>query len=98
MERTKLAPDIPTSDEVGLKDFNIGSWYGVWAPRDTPDAIVDKLASAMAEVSQDPAFIATTTGLGIVPTGRGPNEFADFIKAEVETNTALLKDAGYKPE
>jgi tripartite-type tricarboxylate transporter receptor subunit TctC len=97
-ERTKLAPDIPTSAEVGLKDFNIGSWYGVWAPKDTPDAVVDKLASAMAEVSKDPAFIATTTGLGIVPTARGPAAFAAFIKTEVETNTALLKDAGYKPE
>jgi tripartite-type tricarboxylate transporter receptor subunit TctC len=97
-ERTKLAPNIPTSDEVGLKDFNIGSWYGVWAPRDTSDAIVDRLASAMAEVSKDPAFIATTTGLGIVPTARGPKEFTAFIKGEVETNTTLLKDAGYKPE
>jgi tripartite-type tricarboxylate transporter receptor subunit TctC len=52
----------------------------------------------MADVSRDSAYTATTTGLGIVPTGRGPQEFADFIKAEVETNTALLKDAGYKPE
>jgi len=97
-ERTKLAPDIPTSAEVGLKDFNIASWYGVWAPKDTPDAVVDKLASAMAEVSKDPGFLATTTGLGIVPTARGPKEFATFIKSEVETNTALLRDAGYKPE
>ena len=97
-ERTKLAPDIPTSAEVGLKDFNIGSWYGVWAPKDTPDPVVDKLASAMADVSKDPAFIATTTGLGIVPTARGPKEFAAFIKGEVESNTALLKEAGYKPE
>ncbi len=97
-ERTKLAPDIPTSAEVGLKDFNIASWYGVWAPKGTPDAVVDKLASAMAEVSKDPAFLATTTGLGVVPTARGPAAFAAFIKSEVETNTALLKDAGYKPE
>jgi len=97
-ERTKLAPDIPTSAEVGLKDFNIASWYGVWAPKGTPDAVVDKLASAMADVSKDPAFLATTTGLGIVPTARGPAAFAAFIKSEVETNTALLKDAGYKPE
>jgi tripartite-type tricarboxylate transporter receptor subunit TctC len=93
-ERTKLAPNIPTSDEVGLKDFNIASWYGVWAPKDTSDG----LAVAMAEVSKDPAFIATTTGLGIVPTARGPKEFTAFIKGEVETNTTLLKDAGYKPE
>src|SRR5258708_4581319 len=97
-ERTKLAPNIPTSDEVGLKDFNIGSWYGVWAPKDTSDAVIDRLASAMAEVSKDPAFIATTTSLGIVPTARGPKEFTAFIKGEVETNTALLKEAGYKPE
>ncbi len=73
-ERTKLAPNIPTSDEVGLKDFNISSWYGVWAPKDTPDPIVDKLASAMAEVSKDPGFIEKTTSLGIVPTARGPKD------------------------
>jgi len=96
-ERTQLAPNIPTSAEVGLEDFNLSSWYGVWAPKDTPDAIADKLASAMAAVSKDPAFIATTTSLGIVPTARGPKEFPAFIKSEVETNTALLKEAGYKP-
>ena len=52
----------------------------------------------MAEVSKDPGFIAKTTSLGIVPTARGPKEFAAFIKTEVETNTALLKEAGFKPE
>jgi len=97
-ERTKLAPDIPTSSEVGLKDFNISSWYGVWAPKATPDGIVDRLAAAMAEVSKDPSFVAKTTSLGIVPTARGPKEFAAFIKSEVETNAALLKDSGFKPE
>jgi len=97
-ERTQLAPTIPTTAEVGLKDFNISSWYGVWAPKATPDAIADRLAVAMAEVSSDPAFIAKTTSLGIVPTARGPKEFAAFIKSEVETNSQLLKDAGYKPE
>ena len=97
-ERTQLAPAIPTSNEVGLTDFNISSWYGVWAPKGTPDLVVDRLASAMAEVSRDPAFISKTTGLGIVPTARGPKEFAAFIKGEVDTNKALLEDAGYKPE
>ena len=97
-ERTQLAPNIPTADEVGLKDFVISSWYGLWAPKDTPDPIVDKLASAMAEVSKDPGFIAKTTSLGIVPTARGPKEFAAFIKTEVEVNTALLKESGFKPE
>ena len=61
-------------------------------------AVVDRLAAAMAEVSKDPAFIAKTTSLGIVPTARGPKEFAAFIAGEVTTNTALLKDSGFKPE
>jgi len=97
-ERTQLAPDIPTTDEVGLKNFHLSSWYGVWAPKDTPDAVVTRLSGAMAEVSRDPGFIAKTTSLGIVPTARGPKEFATFIKQEVETNTALLSAAGFKPE
>ncbi|WP_421995739.1 Bug family tripartite tricarboxylate transporter substrate binding protein [Reyranella sp.] len=97
-ERTKLAPDIPTSDQVGLKDFNISSWYGVWAPKDTPEPVVDKLAAAMAQVSRDPGFIEKTTSLGIVPTARGPKDFAAFIKGEVEANTALLRESGFKPE
>jgi tripartite-type tricarboxylate transporter receptor subunit TctC len=96
--RTALAPDIPTSDEVGLEGFNISSWYGVWAPKGTPDPIVERLAAAMAEVSKDKGFVAKTGALGIVPTARGPAEFAAFIKKEVETNTKLLRDAGYKPE
>ncbi|MDP1753557.1 MAG: tripartite tricarboxylate transporter substrate binding protein [Reyranella sp.] len=97
-ERTPLAPNVPTSAEAGLKDFNLSSWYGLWAPKATPDPVVNRLAAAMAEVSKDPAFVAKTTSLGIVPTARGPMEFAAFIKQEVETNTALLKDANYKPE
>jgi tripartite-type tricarboxylate transporter receptor subunit TctC len=97
-ERTTLAPNIPTTDEVGLTGFHLSSWYGVWAPKDTPDPIVERLATAMAEVSKDPAFIAKTTGLGIVPTARGPKDFAAFIKTEVDTNVALLRDSGFKPE
>ncbi|MBI3197985.1 MAG: tripartite tricarboxylate transporter substrate binding protein [Rhodospirillales bacterium] len=97
-ERTPLAPNVPTAAEAGLKDFNLSSWYGVWAPKDTPDPVVNRLAAAMAEVSKDPAFVAKTTSLGIVPTARGSREFAAFIKQEIETNTALLKDAGFKPE
>jgi len=53
---------------------------------------------AMAEVSKDKGFVAKTGSLGIVATARGPKDFAAFIKSEVETNTTLLRDAGYKPE
>src|SRR5260370_3959445 len=77
-ERTKLAPNIPTSDEVGLKDFNIGSWYGVWAPQGTPYPHVDKLRSGRAPGSQDPALITTTTSPGRGPTAPAPQECTCF--------------------
>jgi tripartite-type tricarboxylate transporter receptor subunit TctC len=97
-ERTGLAADIPTTGEVGLEGFNISSWYGLWAPKGTPDPVVERIAVAMAEVSKDKGFVAKTGSLGIVPTARGPADFAAFIKSEVDTNTKLLRDAGYKPE
>ena len=50
------------------------------------------------ETGTGKGFIAKCGALGIVPTGRGPQEFAAFIKSEVDTNTTLLRDAGYKPE
>jgi tripartite-type tricarboxylate transporter receptor subunit TctC len=96
--RTPLAPNVPTSAEVGLKDFNLSSWYGLWGQKDLPEPIVAKLAASMAEVSKDKGFLDKTASLGIVPTARGPKDFAAFIKSEVETNVALLKDAGFKPE
>jgi tripartite-type tricarboxylate transporter receptor subunit TctC len=97
-QRTQLAPNIPTTGEVGLTNFNASTWQGVWAPKATPDTIVGRLASALAEVSKDPDFIAKTALVGNLPTARGPKDFAAFIKSEVETNTELLKEAGYKPD
>lgn len=97
-ERTPLAPNVPTSAEVGLKDFNLSSWYGLWGQKDLPEPIVARLAAAMAEVSKDKGFLDKTTSLGIVPTARGPKDFAAFIKSEVDINVALLKEAGFKPE
>ena len=89
-QRTQLAPNLPTTGEVGLTNFNASKWQGVWAPKATPDTIVVRLASALAEVSKDPDFIAKTALVGNLPTARGPKDFAAFIKSEVETNTELL--------
>src|SRR5260370_15258650 len=55
--RTQLAPDIPTTAEGGLKDFNISSWYGVRGPQAAPDAGVDRLAAPLAHVFTDPALL-----------------------------------------
>ena len=60
--------------------------------------IVDRLPRRWRKSPRTRPSSPRPPALGIVPTARGPKEFAAFIKSEVETNTALLKDAGYKPE
>jgi len=97
-ERSSLAPEIPTAVESGLKDFVTGSWYGIWAPRAVPDAVVNRVASAMTEVAKDPQFLEKTRAVGIIPTLRGPAEAAAFTRAEAEKGIALLNAAGFKPE
>jgi hypothetical protein len=93
----RCAPDIPTTDEVGLTGFNISSWYGVWAPKATPDPIVDRLAVAMAEVSKDKGFIAKTGALAS-SDGARPGRLRGVHQDRSRDQHKLLQDAGYKPE
>jgi tripartite-type tricarboxylate transporter receptor subunit TctC len=98
-KRSNLAPDVPTFKESGLPNFAYESWYGFWAPKDTPpDRIVALNAAinaATAEVAKSGAFAA----LGIEPVANEtPAQFKAYIAAEVKEGAELLKDAGFKPE
>ena len=52
--RLKSLPDLPTADEAGLKGFELGVWHGVFAPKGTPPAIVQKLSAALQGRAQGP--------------------------------------------
>ena len=98
LQRSSVMPNMPTVNEAGVPGYEATIWLGIMAPKGTPKPIVDRVAAAMAEVSKDPLFLERTRSLGIVATARGPADFTAFIKREVEVNTALLREAGYKPE
>lgn len=53
-ERMKTLPDIPTTGEAGLPDFEISVWYGLYAPAKTPAHVLERLSAALQEVVQDP--------------------------------------------
>jgi tripartite-type tricarboxylate transporter receptor subunit TctC len=98
-KRSSLAPDIPTFKESGLPNFAYESWYGVWAPRDTPPdriaALNAAINAATAEIARSGAFAA----LGIEPVANEtPAQFKAYIAAEVKEGAELLKDAGFRPE
>lgn len=97
-KRSSLMPDVPTFKESGLPTFSYESWYGVWAPRDTPADRIATLNAAINTATAELAKSGALAGLGIEPVTETAAQFKAFIAADVKEGTELLKDAGFKPE
>jgi tripartite-type tricarboxylate transporter receptor subunit TctC len=99
--RLAVAPEIPTVDEAGLPGLYVSVWFGIWAPKGTPHAIIDKLNAAMVSSLADPETRQRLGELGqeVVPREQqSPEALAAFQKDETEKWWPLVKAAGIKPE
>ena len=100
-ERLKVAPEIPTVDEAGLPGFYVTTWHGMWAPRGTPDAVVERLNAAAREALATEKVKQRFDDLGQEippPEMQTVAALAAFQRAEVERWTPLLKAANLKTE
>jgi tripartite-type tricarboxylate transporter receptor subunit TctC len=98
-ERTSLAQDVPSLAEYPeLKGVTVTVWYGLFAPAKTDPAIVAKLHESLAAVVQEPAVVERLLAANTRPVGNSPKEFADFLAAENEKFSALVKATGIKAE
>ncbi len=97
-KRSSLAPDVPTLAESGLPGFAYNSWYGVWAPKDTPAERVAALNAAINAATAELGKSGALAQLGIEPVTQTPAQFKAFIAKEVAEGAELLKNAGFKPE
>ena len=91
-------PDVPTFAESGYKDLVTGSWYAVWAPAKTPEAIVTKLNADIVKVINQPDVRNRILELGGEPVGNTLAEFDAFQKAEAARWAKVVKDSGAKAE
>lgn len=93
--RSRLVPDVPTLDELGLKGFEAGSWQAMLAPAHTPRPIVDKLSKAVETALADPAIQKRYTELGYqMPRKVGPEALAEYLASESEKWGPLAKATG----
>jgi len=83
-KRAAALPDLPTIAEAGLPGYEVNVWYGLFAPRGTPRAIVAKLAQDVAAVMQAPENRERWTTLGVDPEGTTPEQFAAYFRADIE--------------
>lgn len=80
--RSAQAPEIPTAQEAGLKDFEAGVWYGFAAPAGTPKPIINKLNAVIAKALRTPEVTEKLAGLGLTVVADTPEQFAAFVAAE----------------
>jgi tripartite-type tricarboxylate transporter receptor subunit TctC len=81
-KRSSLAPELPTVAEAGVPGYEAITWYGVLAPRATPQAVIGTLNRERL------------AALGIEPTASTPQEFANYLKADIAKWTRAIRDAG----
>ena len=96
-QRIKALPDLPTVQESGIKDFQVGIWHGMWAPKGTPKPVIDKLSTALQAALKDPNVVAKFADLGTEPVPQDqatPAALAKHLKAEVDKWAPIIKKAG----
>lgn len=81
-ERAPLLPDVPTVQESGVPGFVSVTWFGLMAPKGTPEAIVAKLNAAVTEILKDPDIQTQFAKLGVQPAPMSIPETAKFIHEE----------------
>ncbi len=96
--RLPYLPDVPTATEAGLPGFDATVWWGVVAPAKTPSAIVARLHAEIDKALRDPAVAKRLEDAGVVITPQTPEQFGQFIAAQTDLWSRVVKSAGIKPD
>ena len=98
-KRTALAPDLPTVQEtLGLREFDMGAWTGLFGPANLPKDIVDKLSGALLKILNRPDMRERMLAANIEPIPSDPVSFGVMVKQQLEVWGSKVKDAGIEPE
>jgi len=92
--RAAVLPDVPTMQEAGVKGYVNVLWAGVLAPKGTPDAIIKRLNSEIVSALKTEGVRKVLAARGATPKPSTPEEFAAFIKAELDKWSRVVKEAG----
>jgi tripartite-type tricarboxylate transporter receptor subunit TctC len=96
-QRLPTMPEVPTLAEGGVPIEGLG-WNGIFVPAGTPQAIIDRLQVEIAKVLRSKEVQDDAAVLGTIAGGERPQEFAAFVRGEVQKWGKVIKDAGIKAE
>jgi tripartite-type tricarboxylate transporter receptor subunit TctC len=93
-ERSSLLPDVPTVEEAGVPGYVYYTWFGLWAPRKTPQPIIDKLHAEIKKAIADPTVKARIVAAAGEPMDMPLADINPFLKAEIAKWADVVKRAG----
>jgi tripartite-type tricarboxylate transporter receptor subunit TctC len=97
-ERNPAVPDVPTMAELGMADFDVGTWSALVGPRGLPSEVVRKLNEAVNAVVNDPVIRKRLVDEGAEIRLMTPRETTDFMRTENVRWVKVVKDAGISPQ
>jgi tripartite-type tricarboxylate transporter receptor subunit TctC len=95
-KRSAEYPDLPTFAEAGLPQYDTNAWYSMHAPAGTPADVVRRLNAELVAILRDPDILARFKQLSTDPVGNSPEEFAAFVRTELDKYARIIKAAGIK--
>ncbi len=97
-KRNPAFPDVPCALEVGLPDYTVTTWYGVWAPKGTPPDVQTRIVEEMRKAAATDELKAIWASNGAELGSQTPAQFGAFVSGEVKRWAAVVKTSGAKLE
>jgi tripartite-type tricarboxylate transporter receptor subunit TctC len=97
-KRSPALPDVPCAAEVGLPDYTVTTWYGLWAPKGTPPELQNRIAEEVRKTIQSDELKAIWASQGAEFPNLAPPQFASFINGEIKRWAQVVKTANVKAD
>lgn len=97
-KRSPAFPDVPCAAEVGLPDYTVTTWYGLWAPKATPADVTARIADEMRKLLQSEELKATWAGQGAEFPNLTQVQFGAFVSEEIKRWSQVVKAANIKAD
>ena len=96
LQRSPAIPELPTMDQAGLRGYRVDQTYGVVAPGRTPAPIVAKLNAEIVNILKSPNIGQRMSAEGAMLVGNTPQEYLEYLKAELQKWTRVVKEVGIR--
>jgi tripartite-type tricarboxylate transporter receptor subunit TctC len=94
LKRTQVLPGVPTLNELGMPQFEVGAWQGVLAPAKTPAEVITRLNAEINKALAAPDVKAKLALQGADPLGSSPAEYGQYIKSEIDRFANVIRQSG----